>query len=117
MTQQALNFLWISLDFSAADFSLSKRSNDQSIKCPMPDDYIESILKAGKNNPETKVRLWIDSKRLTEDQKLYLDNVFSDKSSGNTFVCDLRDIPEYKKISCLTMESTLLIGVIRKKIL
>jgi hypothetical protein len=88
---RALNLLWLNLDLPALP-----DPEDGSLREPMPADYIAKARKAAESNPDTEVRLWIDSKRLTERQRTLLHERL-EEGLGNISLQDLRAIPAYHK--------------------
>ncbi|MFN7112994.1 MAG: hypothetical protein ACK4PK_01390 [Alphaproteobacteria bacterium] len=88
---RVLNFIWINLDFPSP-----KTAAALPFQRPMPPQYIDSIINAANHNPDTQIKLWIDSKRLTQEQRLFLQEQLS-AGSANAALSDLRDIPAYDR--------------------
>jgi hypothetical protein len=88
---RVLNFLWLNLDLPAPP-----DPEDGSIREPLPAKYIDSIRRAGEAQPETKILLWIDSRRLTARQRDYLEAAL-EEGRPNIRLKDLRAIPAYDK--------------------
>lgn len=88
---RVLNFIWINLDFPSP-----QESADMPFQRPMPPEYLASVQQAGTHNPDTQVKLWIDSKRLTDVQKKFLQEQLSG-GPDNVALADLRDIAAYDR--------------------
>ncbi|MDE2336983.1 MAG: hypothetical protein KGL10_06705 [Alphaproteobacteria bacterium] len=88
---QVLNFLWLNLDLPA-----KPDPEDGSIRKPLPDEYIENVREAGRRHPNAEIDFWVDSKRLTEKQLVYLKAV-TELDLPNVHIKDLRTIPAYNK--------------------
>lgn len=89
---RVLNFIWINLDFPAQ----AAVDSDAPFRRPMPPEYLAGVAKAGANNPDTAVRLWVDQKRLSAAQISFLQDHLSG-SSANVALADLRSIPAYDR--------------------
>jgi len=89
MKKQALNFLWINLEFPAKPHPYADKGY---IYNPIPSEYIENMQKAAKTNSDADVFLWVDSKRLTPLQYQWLKATIAPVK-----LQDLRSIPEYNK--------------------
>ncbi len=86
---KVLNFLWLNLDLPAPP-----DPEDGSIRQPLPEEYIGNVRAAGKAHPAAEIDLWVDSKRLTERQMVYLKYAV-ENGMENVHLKDLRTIPEY----------------------
>ena len=53
------------------------------------------MLGIAKRNPNVDVKLWVDSKRMTNTQMKWVRNTVGECSSHNMSLLDLRTIPEY----------------------
>jgi len=91
MASQALNFLWLNLDFPA-----KPDPEDGSIREPLPLRYVENIRKAGGANPGADIVLWVDSMRLTERQLVFLQESL-EQDRPNVRLRDLRSIRDYRR--------------------
>jgi hypothetical protein len=98
MATQAYNLLWLSPDFATFAkieyFEIPGLSSSEFHK-PIPPKTVENIQNIAKQNPEVDVRLWIDSKRLTQEQRDWLENMVSQSELKNLVIHDLRTISEY----------------------
>lgn len=90
MASQALNFLWLNLDLPAPP-----DPEDGSIREPLPRKYIDNIRKAGADNPNADVILWVDSRRLTKRQMKFLQGAL-EEDRPNVHLRNLRSINEYR---------------------
>jgi hypothetical protein len=90
MASQALNFLWLNLDLPAPP-----DPEDGSIREPLPRKYVESIRRAGKDNPNADVMLWVDSKRLTRRQMEFLKAAL-EEGRPNVHLKNLRALNKYR---------------------
>ncbi len=88
---KVLNFLWLNLDLPAPP-----DPEDGTIRQPLPEEYIKNVRSAGKAHPAAEIDLWVDSKRLTERQMVYLKYAV-ENGMKNVHLKDLRSIPEYDK--------------------
>lgn len=86
---QVFNFLWLNLDMPP------KPDPDDGTICePLKPKYIDNVRKAGLENPKTDVFLWVDSRRLTEKQMIFLQEKL-EEDLPNVKLKDLRSIPAY----------------------
>jgi hypothetical protein len=72
---------------------------------PMPEEYIDNIIKAGTENHTAEVHLWVDSKRLTNLQMDYVRARLKERRD-NVHLKDLRDIPAYATEEFFDREET-----------
>ncbi|MEK6928325.1 MAG: hypothetical protein AABX11_07875 [Nanoarchaeota archaeon] len=86
--KSAYNLLWISPTWK----NLAKQ---QKIFQPIKDSILENILQITRKNPSTDVRLWIDSVRMSNLQRDWLENSLEGGTRANLSICNLRDIPTY----------------------
>lgn len=86
---QVYNFLWLNLDMPPKD-----DPEDGSIREPLKPRYIQNVREAALDNPATDVFLWVDSKRLTEKQMIFLQESL-EEDIPNVKLKDLRTIPAY----------------------
>lgn len=86
MSKQAYNLLWIRPNFS---------ERGEQFRQPMPSKTVENMRGIAERNPNVDVRLWVDSKRITEAQMQWLRDMVKECPSGNMSLLDLRTIPEY----------------------
>ncbi len=89
MTSQVLNFLWLNLELPPPP-----DPDKKTIRAPLPAQYIANAREAGMLHPAAEIKLWVDSRRLTERQMTYLKQTLEDGMS-NVRLRDLRDIPAY----------------------
>lgn len=78
---------------------MAETKEPEKFREPLPPKYLENILKAGTANPETSVRLWVDSTLLTEKQLSYLSDSIKHSTAANVSLQDLRSIPDFQKES------------------
>lgn len=83
---KAYNLLWIAPTFPASGEELGQ---------PIPDQTIENIYGIAGRNPTTDIRLWIDSRRMTDAQIGWLERMIESCQSSNMALRDFRDVPEY----------------------
>ena len=83
---KAYNLLWISPSFPASGEGLMQ---------PIPDTTIENMYGIAGRNPNTDVRLWIDSRRMTDAQISWLEQIMEERPSSNMTLHDFRSVPEY----------------------
>ncbi len=86
---QVLNFLWLNLDLPPPP-----DPEDGSIRQPLPEEYIGNVRAAGMAHPSAEIDLWVDSKRLTPRQLVYLKREV-EEGTTNVHLKDLRTIPDY----------------------
>lgn len=83
---QAYNLLWIRPDFA---------EQGEAFRQPIPSKTVENMRGIAERNSGVDVRLWVDSRRMSESQMQWLKNMIRETPSGNVFLQDLRSIPEY----------------------
>lgn len=83
---KAYNLLWIAPTFPASG---------EEFRQPIPDQTIENMYGIAGRNPITDVQLWIDSKRMTDTQMGWLEEMVGNCQYGNMALRNFRDVPEY----------------------
>lgn len=83
---KAYNLLWIRPDFAG---------QDEQFRQPIPTKTVENMKGIAEQNPNADVRLWVDSKRMSEVQMRWLKEMIRETPSANMSLQDLRTIPEY----------------------
>ena len=86
MNTQAYNLLWIRPNFA---------ERGEQFRQPILSKTIENIRIIAEQNSNVDVRLWVDSKRMSEAQMQWLKDMVGETLSGNMSLQDLRTIPEY----------------------
>ena len=83
---KAYNLLWIAPRFPASGEQFGQ---------PIPDTTVENMYGVAGRNPNADVRLWIDSRRMTDAQISLLEKIMGECSSDNMSLHDFRNVPEY----------------------
>lgn len=84
---KAYNLLWIAPTFSASG---------EEFRQPIPDKTIENMYGIAGRNSTTDVQLWIDSRRMTDTQIGWLEEMIRNCPSSNMALRNFRDVLEYE---------------------
>jgi hypothetical protein len=95
---QAYNLVWLSPRFAS--------DNDEQFYEPIPAATTNNILAIALSNPTVDVRLWTDSKRLTQVQLSWLQDFASSSTAQNLSIQDLRTVPQYRECPLYNKEDT-----------
>ncbi len=86
MSTQAYNLLWLTPRFATPS---------EPFRQPIPAKTLENMIRIAQKNPAANVRLWVDSKRMSDSQMEWLRRIGRENSTSNLQLLDLRTIPEY----------------------
>ncbi|MBP7708794.1 hypothetical protein KA107_03840 [Candidatus Pacearchaeota archaeon] len=73
---------------------------------PIPTKTLENIESIATKNPNARVRLWTDSRRITPGQMNWLDAMVGRHQTGNLVLDDLAAIPAYSSETFYSHEDT-----------
>lgn len=87
---KAYNLMWIAPSFP--------KSGEQFWQ-PVPSQTVKNMYGIAGKNPNVDVQLYVDSRRLTDDQRGWLEKMIGECPSHNMSLLDLRTISEYNNHS------------------
>lgn len=87
---QRYNLLWLGLRL----LDDHGRESETSVE-PISQDKMDNLLRIAETYSDTDVRLWIDSKRMTDNQLKWLKSRIAESGMSNLSVGDLRKENEY----------------------